>query len=144
VPDPNDWNASVIREFRENEGRVGGPFEGRPMLLLVTTGARSGAPRTNPMTYLDIDGRLFVFASKGGAPTNPDWYHNLVANPRVTVEQGTPEGIRIFEADAVPLEGEERDRVYAEQVQRWAQFGEYEIKTKGVRTIPVVELRMRS
>lgn len=130
----DDWNAKVIAEFRANEGRVGGQFEGAPVLLLHTTGARTGQDRVNPMMYLDLDGRLFVFASKAGAPTNPDWYHNLVANPAVRVELGT----ETFDARAVPLEGEERTRVFDEQASRYPGFREYQEKTD--RTIPVVEL----
>jgi deazaflavin-dependent oxidoreductase (nitroreductase family) len=129
-----DWNSSIIEEFRTNEGRVGGNFEGAPMLLLITTGAKTGRERTNPMMYLDLDGHTYVFASKGGADTNPDWYHNLVANPRVRVEKGT----ETFAAEASVLTGEEHDRVYAEQAHRYPGFGEYQRGT--TRIIPVVEL----
>ena len=131
----SDWNAKIIDEFRANQGRVGGNFEGAPMCLLHTTGARSGTERVNPMMYLELDGRRFVFASKGGAPTNPDWYHNLVANPSVEVEIGTT----TYRATATPLGGEERDRIYAEQARRYPGFAEYQAKTN--RVIPVVELR---
>src|SRR5579875_2854409 len=116
-----DWNNKIIEEFRANEGKVGGQFEGAPVLLLHTTGAKSGQERVNPMMYLELDGRLFVFASKAGAPTHPDWYHNLVANPRVTVELGT----ETFEADASPLQGDERTEVYDEQARRYPGFREY-------------------
>ena len=129
-----DWNEKIIEEFRANEGRVGGNFEGAPMLLLHTTGARSGTERVNPMMYLELDGRIFVFASKAGAPTNPDWYHNLLAHPEVTVELGT----ETFEATASPLRGQERDRVYGEQANRYPGFAEYQDKT--TRIIPVLEL----
>lgn len=129
-----DWNEKIIEEFRANEGRVGGNFEGAPMLLLHTTGARSGTERVNPMMYLELDGRIFVFASKAGAPTNPDWYHNLLAHPEVTVELGT----ETFEAAASPLRGQERDRVYGEQANRYPGFAEYQDKT--TRIIPVLEL----
>ena len=129
-----DWNASIIEEFRTNEGRVGGRFEGAPMLLLTTTGRKSGTKRTNPMMYLADGDRLLVFASKGGAPTNPDWYRNLVAHPQVTVEVGT----ETFQARATVVEGEERDRIYAEQSRRYPGFGEYQRNT--TRTIPVVAL----
>lgn len=135
MSDVNDWNARIIEEFRANEGRVGGPFEGAPVLLLHTTGARSGKERVNPMMYLDLDGRRYVFASKAGADRHPDWYHNLVAHPEVTVEAGA----ETYRAAAQPLEAEERDLVYAEQVRRYPQFGEYQQKT--TRRIPVVELR---
>ncbi|HEY6566409.1 MAG TPA: nitroreductase/quinone reductase family protein, partial [Actinomycetota bacterium] len=84
----DDWNSNIITEFRANDGKVGGPFEGAPLLLLHTTGARSGAERVNPLMYLPDDDRLVVFASKGGAPDNPDWYHNVIANPGVSVEVG--------------------------------------------------------
>jgi deazaflavin-dependent oxidoreductase (nitroreductase family) len=129
-----DWNKKIIEEFRANEGKVGGQFAGAPLLLLTTVGAKSGQRRTNPVMYLPDGDRLLVFASKGGAPTNPDWYHNLVANPRVTVEVG-PES---FEADTEVLKGEERDRVYAEQARRYPGFAEYQESTD--RTIPVVAL----
>lgn len=130
----NNFNQKIIDEFRANGGKVGGPFEGAPMLLLHTVGAKSGAERINPMMYLDDDGRRFVFASKAGAPTNPDWYRNLVANPSVRVEVGSDE----YTATARPLEGPERDRVYAEQASRYPGFAEYQEKTD--RVIPVVEL----
>jgi len=134
MPEVNDWNQKIIEEFRSNAGRVGGQFEGAPVLLLHTTGAKSGAERVNPMMYLDLDGRRFVFASKAGAPTSPDWYHNLVANPAVRVEAGSEE----YGATAMPVTGDERDRVYAEQAHRYRGFAEYQEKTD--RVIPVVEL----
>ncbi len=133
--DVNDWNAAIIEEFRSNDGRVGGPFEGSPVLLLHTTGARSGAERVNPMMYLDLDGHRYVFASKAGADTDPDWYHNLVAHPEVTVEAG----VETYRAQAAPVTGKDRDRVYAEQARRYPGFAEYATKT--TRIIPVVELR---
>jgi deazaflavin-dependent oxidoreductase (nitroreductase family) len=128
------WTQGHIDEFRANGGKLGGGFEGRPVLLLTTKGGKTGRLHTTPMMYLDVDGHLYVFASKGGAPTNPDWYHNLVANPTVTVELGT----ETFEATARPLEGDEHDRVYAIQSERYPQFDEYQRKSP--RTIPVVEL----
>lgn len=134
MSDINDWNSKIIEEFRSNGGRVGGQFEGAPLLLLHTTGAKSGADRVTPMMYLDLEGRRFVFASKAGAPTNPDWFHNLRANPDVTIEIG-PDTIR---ARAVPLEGDERTRIYEEQASRYPGFAEYQSKTD--RLIPVVEL----
>ena len=130
----SDWNTKVIEEFRQNEGRVGGQFEGAPVLLLTTTGRRSGQLRTNPMMYLADGDRLLVFASKGGAPTNPDWYTNLVANPQVTVEVGTDS----FPAHASALQGAERDRFYAQQAALYPGFAEYERMTD--RVIPVVAL----
>jgi deazaflavin-dependent oxidoreductase (nitroreductase family) len=134
---PNEWNernARVIAEFRSSSGAPGGPGAGRPLLLLTTTGARTGQQRTTPLVYLADGERLLVFASKGGSPTNPDWYHNLVANPRVTVEVG-PE---TYEAQATVLRGEERDQLFARQAAAMPNFGEYQQKTK--RTIPVIAL----
>lgn len=129
-----DWNAQIIAEFRANEGRVGGSFEGAPVLLLHTTGVKSGLERVNPMMYLEDDGRLYVFASKAGAPTHPDWYRNLVANPGVSVEIGS----ETIVAHAQTVSIAERNRLYAIQVQRYPGFAEYEQKTS--RVIPVVEL----
>lgn len=134
MSDVNDWNARIIAEFRANEGRVGGRFEGAPLLLLHTTGARSGAERANPMMYLEDDGHLYVFASKAGADTHPDWYHNLVKTPAVSVELGTG----TFPATATPLTEPAGTRVYAEQSRRYPGFTEYAAKTD--RDIPVVEL----
>ena len=134
MPEANDWNAKIIDEFRSNEGRLGGQFEGAPMLLLTTTGAKTGHQRVNPMMYLSKDSSIYVFASKAGAPTNPDWYHNLVANPQVTVEIGT----ETFDATARVLSGEDRDKVYSDQVKLYPGFGEYQEKT--TRVIPVVAL----
>lgn len=134
----HDWNRQIIEEFRTHGGKVGGAFEGVPLLLLTTTGAKSGQQRINPLTYL-LDGeRLFIFAAKGGSPTNPDWYHNLLVHPHVTVEIGTEQ----FEATAVPLEGEKRDLIYAREVQVHPGAAEYEKKT--TRKIPVVELVRRN
>ncbi len=133
----NEWeerNRGVIEEFRASRDKIGGPLEGRPMLLLTHTGRRSGRRRTTPLVYLEDDGRVYVVGSKGGAPTHPDWYHNLVANPRVTVEIGTEE----YEADAKVVTGPERDRLYAKLVDRMPFFGDYQKKT--TRVIPVVEL----
>jgi deazaflavin-dependent oxidoreductase (nitroreductase family) len=131
----SDWNTKIIGEFRANQGKVGGPFEGAPVLLLHTTGARSGQERVNPMMYLDLDGGRYVFASKAGADSNPDWFHNLVANPAVTVEVGT----ETYGATALPVTGEDRDRIFTEQARRYPGFAEYQSKTS--RVIPVVELR---
>ncbi len=134
MPAVNDWNTSIIEEFHANGGKVGGRFEGRTVLLLHTTGARTGRPRTNPLVYLADGDRFAVFGSKGGAPTNPDWFHNLIAHPDVTIEVGT---------DTIPVRarvatGEERDDLWARQVQAVPTFAEYEEKTE--RTIPVVVL----
>ena len=130
----NDWNSKIIEEFRANGGIVGGPFEGSPMVLLHTTGAKSGLERVNPMMYLQDNDRLYVFASKAGADSDPDWYRNLVANPAVTIEIG-PETVA---ATAATLQGAERDRIFDLQKQRYPGFSEYEAKTS--RVIPVVEL----
>jgi deazaflavin-dependent oxidoreductase (nitroreductase family) len=130
----NDWNRQIIEEFRTNGGKVGGQFEGAPMLLLTTEGARTGQRRVNPMMYLADGKRMIVFASKAGAPVNPAWYHNLVAHPQVTVEVGT----ETFKATATVLTGEERDRLYAKQAASYPRFGEYQTKT--TRIIPVIAL----
>lgn len=130
----SDLDQRVIEEFRLNRGQVGGHFQGAPVLLLHTQGRRSRQERVNPTMYLDWEGHRFVFASKSGAPTNPDWYHNLIAHPEVTVELGTD----TFSATAAPVLGADRDRIYAEQVRRYPGFGEYQEQT--VRVIPVVEL----
>ena len=135
--DRKAFNAALIEEFRANGGKVGGTFEGRPVVLLTTTGAKSGRRLTTPLVYLQEGDRRFVFASKAGAPTNPDWYHNLVANPAVTVEVGT----ETYEATAVVVTGEERDRLYAKQVETTPIFGEYQQKT--TRVIPVIALERR-
>jgi deazaflavin-dependent oxidoreductase (nitroreductase family) len=134
VADVNDFNAKIIEDFRANGGKVGGPFDGAPVVLLTTTGARSGAVRTNPLVYLPDGDRIIVFASKGGAPTNPAWYHNLKAHPIVTVEVGR----ETKQLRAVEVTGEERDRLYAEQARRFPGFAEYEAKTE--RRIPVIAL----
>jgi deazaflavin-dependent oxidoreductase (nitroreductase family) len=132
--DYNDWNQQIIKEFRANEGKVGGQFAGATLLLLHTTGAKSGQERISPLVYQADDGRYLIFASKAGAPTNPDWYHNLLAYPEVTIEVGT----ETFTVQAVVLEGEERDRLYAKQAALNSNFAAYEKKT--TRTIPVVAL----
>jgi deazaflavin-dependent oxidoreductase (nitroreductase family) len=131
----SDWNTKIIEEFRANHGKVGGPFKGAPVLLLHTEGAKSALERVHPMMYLDLDGGRYVFASKAGADSHPDWYHNLVANPTVTVEVGT----ETYGATAAPVAGKDRDRIYAEQARRYPGFAEYQAKTS--RVIPVVELR---
>ena len=130
----NDWNRGVIEEFRNNGGKVGGGFEGAPLLLLHTVGAKSGQPRVNPVMYLPDGDRWIVFASKAGAPTSPDWYHNLVANPEVSIEVGT---------DTIPVtatfaQGDERGQLYSRQAALYPQFAEYERST--TRRIPVVTL----
>src|SRR5579862_6885456 len=134
MADVTNWNRGIIDEFRANGGKVGGSFTGAPLLLLTTTGAKSGKLRTNPVMYLADGDRLLVFASKAGAPTNPDWYHNLVANRSATVEVGDER----YDVNATVLTGEERDRWYARQAELYPGFAEYEAKT--TRTIPVVAL----
>ena len=131
---PADFNAQIIEEFHANEGRVGGMFEGSTLLLLHHTGAKSGRSRTNPLGYLKDQGRYVVFASKAGAPTNPDWYHNLKAHPNVTIEVGS-DTIEVVANEAI---GEERDRLYRTQAERVPQFAEYEKQTD--RVIPVIVL----
>jgi deazaflavin-dependent oxidoreductase (nitroreductase family) len=130
----NDFNRSVIDEFRAHDGKVGGNFEGAPLLLLTTTGAKTGRAHTTPIVYQRDGDRMFVFGSKAGAPTNPAWYHNLVANPTVTVEVPGEQ----FEARAVVLAGQERDRVWEKQKLLMPGFADYEQKTE--RQIPVIEL----
>ena len=138
----NDWNRQLIEEFHAKAGKVGGPFEGRTLLLLTTTGAKSGLRRTNPLAYLPDGDRLIIFASKGGAPTNPDWYRNLIAHPEVTVEVGNGSTIETFEVTATVIANkEERDQLYARQVQVFPSFAEYEEKTN--RVIPVIALERR-
>ena len=130
-----DWNRSIIEEFRANDGKVGGRFEGRTLLLLHSFGARTGEERVNPLAFSADGDRLLVFASKGGAPTNPDWYYNLIANPRATVEVAT----ETFPVEATVLQGEERDRLWQRQVVLIPAFGEYERRSG--RKIPVIALR---
>jgi deazaflavin-dependent oxidoreductase (nitroreductase family) len=130
----SDWNSKIIEEFRANGGKVGGNFEGAPLLLLHSVGAKSGQVRVNPMMYLPDDHRFFVFASKAGAPTNPDWYHNLKANPRAKIEIGTD----LLEVQATEIHGEQRDAIYAGQASRYPGFADYEKQTD--RVIPVFAL----
>jgi deazaflavin-dependent oxidoreductase (nitroreductase family) len=131
---PADFNAKIIDEFHTNEGRVGGMFESMPLLLLHHTGAKSGKSRINPLAYQSDDGRYVVFASKGGAPANPDWYHNLKAQPHVKIEVGTD----TLDVVASEASGEERERLYRTQAERMPQFAEYAEKTE--RLIPVIVL----
>ena len=135
---PADFNTQIIDEFHANEGRVGGTFEGTPLLLLHHTGAKSGKSRINPLAYQSDAGRYVVFASKGGAPTNPDWYHNLKAHPDTTIEVGT-DTIDVVASEAT---GEERDRLFRTQAERSPAFADYE-KRAG-RIIPVIVLTPRN
>jgi deazaflavin-dependent oxidoreductase (nitroreductase family) len=134
----NDFNTQVIQEFRENDGSVGGPFDGAPMLLLHTIGARSGQERVNPLMFQPLGDAWAVFASKGGAPSHPDWYHNLLANPDVDVEIGAD----TVAARARVAEGSEREQIWSRQKQDWPQFAGYEANTD--REIPVVVLERRN
>jgi deazaflavin-dependent oxidoreductase (nitroreductase family) len=131
---PADFNTQIIDEFHANGGRVGGMFDGMTLLLLHHTGAKSGKRRVTPLAYLSDGGRYAVFATKAGAPTNPDWYHNLIAQPNVTIEVGTDTIVAV----ASETSGEERDRLYRAQAERSPQFAEYEKQTD--RVIPVVVL----
>ncbi|HSG41727.1 MAG TPA: nitroreductase family deazaflavin-dependent oxidoreductase [Anaerolineales bacterium] len=130
----SDWNQKIIEEFRANEGKVGGHFEGKALLLLHTSGAKSGRERINPLATVRDGDRFVVIASKGGADTHPDWYHNIVANPQVTVEFGTD----TFQADAAVTDEPERTRLYDKMVEMMAGFDEYRKRT--TRIIPVIVL----
>lgn len=130
----NDWNQKVIDEFRAGGGRAGGVLEGMPLLLLHHTGARTGTGRISPLAYQAVEGGYAIFASKGGAPTNPDWYHNLVANPETEIEIGT----ETLAVRARVAEGAERERIWSKQKENFSNFAEYETKTS--RRIPVVVL----
>jgi deazaflavin-dependent oxidoreductase (nitroreductase family) len=136
MTDQTDWNQQIISEFRTNAGRVGGRFEGRPLLLLHSTGAKSGQVRVNPVMYQQVGESFAVFATKAGAPTNPDWYHNLVANPRATIEVGT----ETIEVSARVARGQEREQIWTRQQQRYPNFADYEQQTAGAREIPVIIL----
>ncbi|WP_245765162.1 nitroreductase/quinone reductase family protein [Nonomuraea jiangxiensis] len=129
-----NFNQQIIEEFRANKGQVGGPFEGARLLLLTTEGARTGASHTTPLGYLPDGERLLIIASAGGAPRHPAWYHNLRANPLVTVE----DGLLTYQAKAVVLEGEERERLFARAVESDPGWGAYEERSG--RTLPVVAL----
>jgi len=132
-----DWNRNIIEEFRANKGKVGGRFEGRPLLLLHHRGARTGTERVNPLAYQNLgDGSVAIFGSKGGAPTNPDWYHNVRANPEVKVEIGT----NTFSAVARVAERDERERIWEKQKRVMPGFANYEVRTP--RPIPVVILKL--
>jgi deazaflavin-dependent oxidoreductase (nitroreductase family) len=139
MSEPLDWNAKTIAEFRANEGRVGGNFEGAPIVLVHHRGRKSGRDYVTPMMYLPHDtdpGIIYVFATKAGAPGNPDWYGNLAAAGGGSVERGTD----TYQVSVRELTGAERDRIYAEQARRYPGFAGYERLTAGIRTIPVLEL----
>ena len=140
MPGVNDWNEQTIAEFRANGGRVGGPFEGAPVVLVHHRGRKSGREYVNPMMYLPDerdDKTIYVFASKGGAPSNPDWYYNLTAAGEGTIERGT----ETYRVAVREVHGNERDRIYDEQARRYPGFAEYAQQTTGIRTIPVLELQ---
>lgn len=133
-----DFNENIIKEFRANEGRVGGPFQGMSMLLLHHSGAKTKTERVNPLAYRQLDGGArAIFASKGGAPTNPDWYHNLKVNPETQIEVGT----ETIDVMARVADGEERERIWEKQKIDIPGFAKYEEKTP--RQIPVVILEVR-
>jgi len=137
-----DFNAAVVEEFRANGGRVGGAFEGAPLTLVHHRGRRSGREFVSPMMYMPDDqdpDTIYVFASKGGAPSHPDWYHNLTAAGAAEVEVGTER----YPVTVTEVTGADRDRIYAEQARRYPGFAEYGQKTAGIRTIPVLALRRR-
>lgn len=135
----SDWNASIIEEFRANEGRVGGPFEGAPMILVHHRGRKTGRELVTPMMYMQDEqdpGTVYIFASKAGAPTNPDWYYNLTTAGKAEAEIGT----ETFPVSVTEVTGADRDRIYAEQASRYSGFAGYAEKTAGIRTIPVLAL----
>jgi deazaflavin-dependent oxidoreductase (nitroreductase family) len=143
MPEANDWNDKIIAEFRANGGRVGGPFEGAPVALVHHQGRKSGRKYVNPLMYLPDDAdndTIYVFATKGGAPSNPDWYYNLTGLGEGTVERGT----ETYPVTVRELQGDERDRIYDEQARRYPGFADYAQRTAGIRTIPVLELKHSS
>ncbi|MGC5245940.1 nitroreductase family deazaflavin-dependent oxidoreductase [Gordonia sp. DT219] len=136
---PNDWNTQIITEFRANDGKVGGNFEGAPMVLVHHQGRKTGKQNITPMMYLpDADNprTIYVFASKAGAPTNPDWYYNLTTAGTARIEVGSD----TRDVEVAEITGTDRDRIYAEQARRYPGFADYEKKTAGIRTIPVLAL----
>jgi deazaflavin-dependent oxidoreductase (nitroreductase family) len=135
MADRSDWNTRIIEEFRANGGKVGGPFQRATLLLLHHRGAKTGIERVNPLAYQGTNGNYAIFASKGGAPTNPDWYHNLLANPDATIEVGTD----TKRVKARVAEGQERDRLWTRQKEVMPGFADYERKT--TRQIPVIVLQ---
>jgi len=136
MSEANDFNQQIVEQFRAGGGVVGGPFEGLPLVLVQHTGAKSGTARVNPLAYQRLDeNSIAIFASKGGAPTNPDWFHNLVANPNVSIEIGTER----YDVTARVATGDERRRIWEAQKEAFPNFAEYEA-TAGGREIPVVVL----
>jgi deazaflavin-dependent oxidoreductase (nitroreductase family) len=142
MPDVNDWNAKTINEFRANQGRVGGVFEGAPIVLVHNHGRKSGREYVHPVMYLPHetdDNVIYVFATRGGTPSNPDWYYNLRTAGEGSVERGTD----TYPVTVRELKGDERDRIYAEQARRYPGFADYAKRTEGIRIIPVLELARR-
>jgi deazaflavin-dependent oxidoreductase (nitroreductase family) len=140
VSEMNDWNRRVIEEFRANGGKVGGDMEGWPLVLVHHTGARTGTERVTPVVYQQLeDGSIAVFASKAGAPSHPDWFHNLVAHPDTQIELGS----ETRPVTARVAAGDERTRIWEAQKQAFPNFAEYEQKA-GDREIPVVVLEPRA
>lgn len=137
MANPNDYNRHLIAEYRATGGKITGRHAGRPILLLTTTGAKSGLSRTTPLMYVRDGDRVAVIASKGGAPTHPDWYHNLMAQPQVRVELGT----EAFDATARVTEGAERERFWSTMIADWPFFADYQAGV--TRQIPVVALDRR-
>ena len=140
MTDANGWNDTIIAEFRANDGRVGGNFEGAPVVLVHHRGRTSGHEYVNPLMYLPDeadDDMIHVFATSGGAPSNPDWYYNLIAAGQGTVERGT----ETYSVTVRELHGDDRNRIYDEQARRYPGFADYERSAAGIRTIPVLELR---
>jgi deazaflavin-dependent oxidoreductase (nitroreductase family) len=140
MPEANDWNDKIITEFRASGGRVGGNFEGAPVTLVHHHGRKSGREYVNPLMYLPDDAdndTIYVFATKGGAPSNPDWYYNLTAAGQGTVERGT----ETYPVTVRELQGDERDRIYDEQARRYPGFADYAKQTAGIRTIPILALK---
>ena len=138
MADMKEFNENLIAEYRANGGKVGGQFAQSPLMLLTTTGAKSGRAHTTPVVYTTDGDRLVIIASKAGSPTNPAWYHNLVAHPTATVELGAEK----FDVEAEVTKGEERDRLYGHQAKLMPAFAEYQTKT--TRVIPVIALKRRS
>lgn len=143
MSDLEDMNAKIVAEFRENDGKVGGPFEGAPMVVVHHVGRKSGEARTNPMMYrpdADDPDTVYVFASAAGAPKNPAWYHNLVGAGSARIELGTDDGIDTYDVEVREVVGDMRDEIYAAQAADYPGFAGYEEKTEGIRTIPVLAL----
>jgi deazaflavin-dependent oxidoreductase (nitroreductase family) len=142
MPEAGNWNQQIIDEFHANGWKVGGNFAGAPLVLVHHIGRKSGKEYVNPLVYLPKEGyddTMYIFASKAGAPVNPDWYHNLLAAGQATVEVGT----ETYPVTVTEITGDERDRIYDKQVEHMPGFGDYAVKTAGVRKIPVLELKRR-